>query len=214
MRLRTGLNERQGHTLHSIERIRSTGSNVSLMAFDFRKAYDQHVRHVWLTLRRLGVPERDLDDATHEVFVVLHRRQDAFDATRPLRPWLSGIAYRVAADTRKRAYRRHEQTPLDAILGGGPADPSPGPDAQLETRQAHDLVHQALEGLDLKRRIIFVMHELDELPCPAIAAALDLPLNTVYTRLRAARAQFAQFIRRTRLRSQPVALSRAVGDCP
>ena len=63
----------------------------------FAAAYDAEFEVVWLYLRRLGVPEADVEDAVHDVFVVAHRRYGTYDPSRPLRPWLLGIAFRIAA---------------------------------------------------------------------------------------------------------------------
>jgi RNA polymerase sigma-70 factor (ECF subfamily) len=57
---------------------------------------------------------------------------------------------------------------------------------------------KALDGLDLDRRAVFVMHELDEIPMPEIARTLAIPLNTAYSRLRLARADVAQAIQHFR----------------
>ena len=67
------------------------------------EVYTTHFRHVWHSLRRIGVPWADLEDAAHDVFVVVHRRLTDFDPERPIKPWLSGIAYRVASDRRRKA---------------------------------------------------------------------------------------------------------------
>src|SRR5262245_47602718 len=64
--------------------------------------------YVWNTLRRLGVQERDLEDLTHEVFLTVHRRLGDYDATRPVRPWLFGIALRTALRYRELARHRRE----------------------------------------------------------------------------------------------------------
>ncbi len=164
---------------------------------DFAQVYETCFDHVWLTLRRLGVVERELDDATHNVFVVVHRRLSDFDTERAVKPWLSGIAYRVAADERRRA--RHRREALGHPAMDLRASERPGPERALAARQARSLVHQALETLDLGQRAVFVMAELDGSSGPEIAAALEVPLNTVYSRLRAARQRFAATVRRLRL---------------
>ncbi len=58
------------------------------------------------------------------------------------------------------------------------------------------LVLSALDRMPLERRAVFVMHEIDEHSIPDVARALDLPLNTAYSRLRIAREEFAAAVRR------------------
>lgn len=159
---------------------------------DFRETYDACFDHVWHTLRRLGVPERDLEDAAHDVFVVVHRRLPDFEPGRPVRPWLSGIAWKVASDRRRSARARHESVGVERE----PRDAGPDAERLVQAREDRALVQAALDALDLDRRVVFVMHELDGASAPEIAAALDVPLNTVYSRLRVARERFAAAVRR------------------
>ena len=77
-------------------------------------------------------------------------------------------------------------------------DTAPTPHERMEGKEARALLMKALECLDLDRRAIFVMHELDELAMPEIAGALTIPLNTAYSRLRLARADVAAWIERYR----------------
>ena len=55
---------------------------------------------------------------------------------------------------------------------------------------------EALEHVDLERRGVFILFELDETPMKDIAEALGIPLFTAYSRLRAARAEFTTAVRR------------------
>ena len=73
---------------------------------------------------------------------------------------------------------------------------APAADDQLESRERRALVHAALQGIELERRAVFVMHDIDGLSMPEIAQVLDAPLNTLYSRLRLARAEFADAVKR------------------
>ncbi len=57
----------------------------------------------------------------------------------------------------------------------------------------------ALQSLDLDRRVVFILHDLEEQPMSEIAAALDVPAKTLYSRLASAREQFTAAVRRLRL---------------
>lgn len=160
----------------------------------FRQLYERHFDHVWHTLRRFGVADRELEDAAHDVFVIVHRKLGAFDPQRSARAWLSGIAWRVAADTRRRAHHRREQ--LDARAGIERHDRLPTPDRVVEAREARMLVEDALETLDLDRRAVLVLCDIDGASGPEAAEALGVPLNTVYSRLRSARSLFGAAVRR------------------
>lgn len=151
---------------------------------DFTALYRAQLNYVWNSLRRLGVADRDLEDACHEVFLVVHRRLGDYDPARPLRPWLFGIALRVASQFRRGAARR-PALPGDAQL---PADASgPSPEATMMRHQTLQLMHAALAHVDEDARAVFILHDLDEVSVPDAATALGIPLNTAYTRLRRAR---------------------------
>jgi RNA polymerase sigma-70 factor (ECF subfamily) len=159
---------------------------------DFRAHYDAEFNHVWHSLRRFGVHERDLEDLCHETFIVFYRTLNEFDARRPVRPWLSGIAFRVASDYRRRAQHRREVPSEQPAV----ASAEPPADERLAERDKQRLVLAALDMLDDARRAVLVMHDFDDQAMPEIAAALKLPLNTAYSRLRLARADFAEAVRR------------------
>ena len=139
--------------------------------------------YVRRTLRRLGTDKSDVDDLAQEVFLVLHRRWAEFDHSRPLRPFLFGVATRVAlANQRKRA----REVAFGTIELG---DDGPGPEELLSNKQTRALVQAALKRIPLPRRTVLVMHELDRVPVTEVAATLSIPLFTVYSRLRKARAE-------------------------
>jgi RNA polymerase sigma-70 factor (ECF subfamily) len=161
---------------------------------DFRAVYEAEFDYVWRSLRRLGVADRDLEDLAHDVFIAFYRGLDGFDPARPVKPWLFGIAFRVASDHRRRARHRFE------VEGSGAeaTDAAPPVDEQVARGEARLLVLAALEKVELSRRAVFVMHDLDGCAMPEIARALDVPLNTCYSRLRLARGEFTEAVRRLR----------------
>lgn len=156
------------------------------VAPSFEAVYDAHFPFVWRSLRHLGVPEAALDDAAQDVFVVVHRRLADFEGRSTLRTWLFGIVLRVAKDHRRAQGRRGPHEALDPGL----ADPSPGPAEQAHTREAVSRLEKVLLRLDEDKRTVFVLAEVEGLTGREIAIALEIPENTVYSRLRAARRQF------------------------
>jgi RNA polymerase sigma-70 factor (ECF subfamily) len=173
----------------------SYGPGHAAAPLDFTTIFENEFDHVCNTLRRLGVAPRDLEDLTHDVFLDVYRKLDEYDPSRPLRPWLFAFGFRVASDYRRRASHTRE------LIGEADrVDEDPLADEQLVSRDNRELVAAALDTLDLDRRAVFVLHDLDDCPVPEIAAALQIPLNTAYSRLRVAREQFAKAVARLRLR--------------
>ncbi len=163
--------------------------------FDMSAVFDEHFDYLWRALRRFGVRDADLEDLVHDVFLKIHLRSADYDPTRPLRPWLVGFAYRVAADYRRLMRHRVEVPYTHADV----ADQKPAADERIEAHEEHALVvKEALESVDIERRAVFVLHDLDEMSVPEIADALGIPLNTAYSRLRLGRAEFAAAAKRLR----------------
>lgn len=158
----------------------------------FARLYEEEFDAVWRFLHRLGARGSAVDDLAHDVFLQALRRLSTYDASRPARPWLLGIAFRIASDYRALARHRHE-TSEEAALGGTETNHPQSVDVPQQ-REARNLVTAALAQLPLEQRAVLVMHEIEERPVPEIAEIMGTPLPTAYSRLRAARAQFAQAV--------------------
>jgi RNA polymerase sigma-70 factor (ECF subfamily) len=158
----------------------------------FDGIFREHFDYVWASLRRLGVADADRDDVAQDVFVTAYRRLGSYDTARPIRPWLFGIAARVAADHRRLA--RHGREVSEPC----PERPArePGPERALEAAEARDLVVAALGRVGDERRPVIILHDIDEVPMVEIARALSIPLHTGYSRLRKARRELADAVRR------------------
>lgn len=156
-------------------------------ASDVRTIYRAHARFVWLSLQRLGVQPSDLDDVAQDVFVIVHRRLDSFDHTARITTWLFGICLRVAANYRRRRRWTRE------LLSGWVEDNRPATlvaaDEVLVRREEREIAERALDRLDVAKRATFVMFEIESLSCLEIAAIMDVPIGTVYSRLHSARRE-------------------------
>ncbi|MEM1034523.1 MAG: sigma-70 family RNA polymerase sigma factor [Myxococcota bacterium] len=170
---------------------------LTAVPLDAAEVHDAHASFVWATLHRMGVPDADLPDLLQEVFITVHRRRSRYDGRGTVRTWLYGICRGIAANHRRKLHRRREQ----AIDGGAEIrelDRAGDPEAPVIARRARETVHRILETLDPDRRAVFVMFEVEGMSGPAIAAMLGVPVGTVYTRLRAARDDFARAVARHR----------------
>jgi RNA polymerase sigma-70 factor (ECF subfamily) len=141
-------------------------------------------------LRRLGAPPSEVEDLAQDVFLALRRSWHEYDPKRPLRPYLFGIAFRIASAH----YRKSRREVAFGTVDTG--DSSPGPDDVLHAKQSRALVLAALERIPLPRRSVLMMRDLDEVPICEIASSLGIPLFTAYSRLRKARRELAARVRR------------------
>ena len=158
----------------------------------FREIYDQYFDFVYRLAARMGVAERSLDDASQDVFVVVHRRLSDFEGRSSVKTWLYGITRRVAKDYRRRVSRKESgMVPAEGLATTGNA-----PDEDAARSQAARVLESILATLDPAKREVFVLAEMEQMSAPEISEALSVNLNTIYSRLRSARSEFEKAVAR------------------
>jgi RNA polymerase sigma-70 factor (ECF subfamily) len=166
-----------------------------------REVHERHADFVWRTLQRLGVRSMDLEDQMQEVFIVADRRLASFSGASALNTWLFGICLRVAAAHRRRAHVRRERARSDVedelVLESGE-----DPERAAIERETQKELDELLAAIDLEKRAVFVMFEVEGLTAPEIADVMGTPVGTVYSRLAAARAELAKAAARHRRRER------------
>lgn len=165
---------------------------------DFLEIYESYADFVWRSVRRLGVDPTSAEDVFQEVFVVVHRRLGDFEGRSSVRTWLFGITLRIVRNHKRALGRkRHEGgEQAEIAIDRAPASGRDQPEARTERAEAVRLLHEVLDTLDDDKREIFVMAELEQMTGAAIAEVSGLNQSTVYARLRAARQQFDQAVKR------------------
>jgi RNA polymerase sigma-70 factor (ECF subfamily) len=157
----------------------------------FDALYREHFDFVFRNLRRLGVVESGVDDALQDVYMVALRRIAEFrEGTHP-KAWLFAILSRVSSNHRRSQRRRGSP---EELVEERIEAPMTDPFDQAAQSQARRLLHAFLERLDDNRRAVFVMAELEQMTAPEIAEALSANVNTVYSWLRVARAEFVEMV--------------------
>ncbi|WP_394823307.1 RNA polymerase sigma factor [Pendulispora albinea] len=167
----------------------------SEMDLDFRAIYELEADFVCRNLRRLGVPDADVEDKLQEVFVIAHRRfADYVDRSYGPRAWLFQIALRVAADARRHR-RRH---PEDADGGAAAALETIAPDqtGALSRRERLARLDRALASIPLEKRAVLILYEIEGQSAADIAHTLGVSVNTVYFRLHSARTELDRALKR------------------
>lgn len=167
---------------------------------NFEAIYRENFGFVWRSLKRLGVPERDLADATQEVFMVVHRKLDQLDLQRSIAGYAYAVCLRIASNRRRSAVRRNEQLyreaePLEATELALAADAEA---RRLNERRA--LLAEALDAMSLEQRAVFTLFELEGRTGDEVASIVGAPAATVASRLRLAREIFRRIIERHRAR--------------
>jgi RNA polymerase sigma-70 factor (ECF subfamily) len=159
-----------------------------------RALVQAHMPAIWRFLRRLGFSPEDADDATQEVFVIAVAKLDHIEPTRE-RSFLYGIAVRLASRHRRsQTLRTAKAAPSVDIERVHSADlPT---DELIERKEARALLDRTLAEMTPELRTVFALFELEEMTMIEIAAVTDAPLGTVASRLRRAREQFQEAVKR------------------
>jgi len=164
----------------------------------FEAVYEENLKFVWRAARRLGIDSGDTDDVVQEVFVVAHRKLAAFEGRAQVKTWLLKILVRVVrhyfrTQQRKPGHRPvHSLDALDALHD----HQTRGPAESAERREAVRILDGLLDRMDSEKREVFVLAEIEQLSSVEIAEVLGANINTIYSRLRVARQEFEQAVRR------------------
>lgn len=163
----------------------------------FAELYRRYYARVWRTLACLGIPESAVEDAVQDVFVVVHRRLGDPDQYRSLKSWIYAVTRRVAW------HHRRGQQRADVRLAAVSREPQPvreSLDERVLTGEAATAMMSFLNTLDDDQRVVFLLAELEGLTAPEISEVVGAKVSTVYSRLRLARARFAQATERYQTR--------------
>jgi RNA polymerase sigma-70 factor, ECF subfamily len=171
---------------------------------DIDALYAEHAQFIGRVLARLTGDGAHVDDLIQETFIVAFKKRETFDGRSTHRTWLYGIASRLAL-----RHRRSLGRWLRA-LGGFADEPAeivvaPDRESAIDRERARTVVEDVLAKLPFKHREVFVLYELEELEGADIARMLDIPINTVWTRLHHARKRFQDAMRKRIRREDHVA---------
>ncbi|MEX1366962.1 MAG: sigma-70 family RNA polymerase sigma factor [Nannocystaceae bacterium] len=166
-----------------------TAHDAARPELDLDEVYRRHARFVWRVAGSLGVAPDERDDVVHDVFLVVHRKASEFDPRRSQTTWLFGITRMVVLNRRRRAGRHARKL---RVVPKPP--PVPDPEAQDEMRRRVERVRTFLDSLDVRKRVVFELMEIEGMSGPEVAEATGIKVDTIYTRLRSARRAFREFV--------------------
>ena len=168
----------------------------------FADLYKTYFPFVWSVTRYLGVEQAEQDDVVQEIFVIIHRRIHTIERPESLRSWIYSIVRRTVS--------RYYRTRRTKLINTGTTHVEPEtlqfesctPQQLAEQSEQVALIQSLLDKLDAPKREVLLLTELEEMTAPEIAAAIGVPLNTVYSRLRAARQELEEALQRHHARTQ------------
>lgn len=169
----------------------------------FEEVYAQGFPHVVRWIRAFGGLDADLEDLAQETFVVVRRQLSKFDG-RNLAGWLYLITQRTVRDYREGAWFRRAlgQRHDDRRLRRESIAPQPDPSQVLEHREGVRFLTQLLAQISESHRTAFILFEIEGYTGEEIAQLEDVPLNTVWSRLRNARKELYMLIDQARIQGR------------
>ncbi|HEU0031667.1 MAG TPA: sigma-70 family RNA polymerase sigma factor [Kofleriaceae bacterium] len=170
----------------------AAGTDHAAIVLDIDALYAEHAPFIGRVIARLTGDGAHVDDLIQETFIIAFQKRATFDGRAKPRTWLYGIAQHLAM-----RHRRGVGRWLRALgrFGDEPVALAVDPDRELDRARAAVVVADVLARLPFKHREVFVLYELEELEGAEIAALLDIPVNTVWTRLHHARKRFEALMR-------------------
>lgn len=163
----------------------NVSENVQLENVSATALFREHALYVRALLRKWGVYDTDLDDAVQEVFIVVHQRGGYAPGVATAKSWLGAIALNIARNARRGAYRRNSRCVTQEL--DTHADIRVKPDAQLHMQDTLSRIARQLESVCAETREVFYRFIQEDETCIDIAAALGIPVGTVYSRVSKAR---------------------------
>ncbi|HKO53150.1 MAG TPA: sigma-70 family RNA polymerase sigma factor [Polyangiaceae bacterium] len=154
----------------------------------FQAVYAKYFDFVWTTARRLGVDTSAIDDVVQEIFIAIHSHLHTLQRPEALKSWVYSVARRTVSNHHRavRARGGKGTTGVSDEL----VSPLPTPFEVTQKNSDLQVLANLLTELEETKREIFALVELEEMTVPEAADALDIPINTAYSRLRAARLAF------------------------
>lgn len=157
----------------------------------WRALYDGHYARVYRLVCRYGVEPADVEDLVQRVFVIAFRRIGEVGDVRDPGAWLRGIGVRVVAQHRRWRKVREVKRWLVRDAGVVAAEPM-APDRSAVAQQELARVRAVLDRMSGKLRDVLVLCDIEDCSPSEAAEALGIPVNTVRSRRRLARAKFQE----------------------
>ena len=145
----------------------------------------RHYDRVHAVCRRIAGSTRDADDAAQEAMIRVVRNIDRFDGRSAFGTWVYRIATNTALDELRKRKRRPQLHLVDddGTDGGGREIADENAHRTVESVADRLSIDEALAELPEEFKAAVVMRDVGDLDYAEIAAALDIPIGTVKSRI-------------------------------
>jgi RNA polymerase sigma-70 factor (ECF subfamily) len=154
--------------------------------------YDTYADHVRRLIGRMGVAQGDIDDVVQATFLLVVSASRRFDGRASARAWLLGLAINAVRHHRRSLRRLTDR--LVQFAREPRAQTVASADEVFAAKEAASRAQRAIQRLPDKKRSVFLLVAVEGVSCEQAAAALGIPLATVWTRLHHARRELHRLL--------------------
>jgi len=158
----------------------------------FDEVYREHGGRVLGAVRSVLGPDGETEDVVQNAFIEINRSLSSFRGQSKLSTWVYRIAVNVALQHIRKKQRKRWLSFGLIHDGSHVQGPSYDGERRLESRQALRRVYALVNKLSEKKRTAWVLYEMEGMTPVEIAEVLELPLNTVRSRILSARREILE----------------------
>lgn len=168
----------------------------------------EHLPMLLRAARAAGLPPDRAEDVVQETLLTFMARAHEFDGRAKVRTWLYGILLKKQAHAFEAVRRSQETEEIDEIVEarfdetGRWARPPRGPGAGADAERVRAWLAECLEDLPDRRRLAFVLREVEELPTAEVCKVLEVTPNNLGVLLFRARNGLRECLETKGLRSR------------
>jgi RNA polymerase sigma-70 factor (ECF subfamily) len=180
---------------------------ISGDAAAWEEIVQRYHRRIYNMCYRFAGSADDAQDLAQEVFIKMYRTLSSYDAERgALMTWMTTLTRNLLVDHFRKTKHDRVTDSLDTTssehedakpLGEQIPDRGPAPDSRVQSREARETVHEALQKLSPELREAVILRDLQDMDYREIATVLKVPEGTVKSRINRGRGELARLLQRT-----------------
>ena len=180
---------------------------ISGDAAAWEEIVQRYNRRIYNICYRFAGSADDAQDLTQEVFIKMYRTLNSYDVDRgAFMTWVTTVTRNLLVDHFRKTKQDRLTDSLDTTssdhedvmpLGEQIPDRGPAPDSKVQSREAREVVHAALQKLSPELREAVILRDLQDMDYREIATVLKVPEGTVKSRINRGRAELARLLQRT-----------------
>lgn len=176
-------------------------------AVAWEEIVQRYHRRIYNLCYRFAGSSDDAQDLTQDVFIRMYRTLSSYDVERgAFQTWVTTITRNLLVDHFRKTKQDRVTDSLDTTssehedavpLSEQIRDNSLPPDARVQSHEAGEAVHNALQKLSPELREAVILRDLQDMDYREIAGVLKVPEGTVKSRINRGRAELARLLQRT-----------------